>query len=124
MDIFNQLVNSLEGAGYIVKVSPVPDDFNLGYKSYRYATVKGFNIVAGFCDKNEETYPDINGKIAADHERCFDKWSKCPLVLPLPQNGAQLDFLLQQLRYWGSDGGLQKSDNYETDSWVYSYPQE
>lgn len=119
-DDFMLLVDILRGSGYDVEVTQetTPGE-------YLFAKVTGEDIFAGFCTKNDGlSYPDLDGKIAADHVDCYDKWSKCPLILPLPEGDDQTRFLLEQLEYWGSVEGYEKSNEYQTDTWVKAYPEE
>lgn len=114
LEIFNNLVNELQKNGYKVKVTEE--------ETYLFAYVTGKKIIAGFCTLNDNlSYTYINGKIAADHEDCFDKWSKCPLNLLLPKNNKQIQFVLDQLNFWASSEGYKKSNEYEFESWVKDY---
>ncbi len=117
-DAFHKLVAALKEAGYRVKTS-TPEH------SYLFAHVTGNDIVAGFCTVNNGmSYTYIDGAISADHARCFDKYSKCPLRLPLPETDEQLAYVMEQLVYWASDEGYKKSNSYDFDSWVTEYPKE
>lgn len=80
------------------------------------------NLRLGFCTPSEECYTYISGKIAADHKDCFDKWSKCPLILPFPETEEQMKFLLTKLEFWASDEGYTLSNSYECDKWIKEYP--
>lgn len=113
---FDDLVKALQKSGY--KVTVKKED------GYTFANIKGGHIYAGFCSPttSKGVYTYINGKISADHKECFDKWSKCPLNLPLPENEEQMDFLLKQLIFWGSPEGYKKSNEYNLDSWIKEYP--
>jgi hypothetical protein len=118
---FDNLITVLRNNGYTVKVKKE--------KIYHFANVTGKGIRAGFCtphDPNsiDSSYQCLNGKIAADHEDCFDKWRKCPLILSLPKNDAQMNYLLNQLEFWSSEEGYNLSNEYEHEKWVYEYPEE
>lgn len=121
MDYFVQLTRTLLGEGYEVRVVRYKD------KDYRYAWIEGKGIEGGFCSEHSKdqlwaSYPDVNGKIAVDHTKCFDKWSKCPMVLPIPKTKDQMIFLLNQLAFWGTDRGSKLSCQYEFDQWIDDYP--
>lgn len=56
---------------------------------------------------------------AADNIRCWNKWSQCPVRLPLPKNDKQLRQLLAMLRHLGSDNGLALSRTFD---YIYVNP--
>lgn len=114
MESFHFLVNELKQNGYKVKV--------LKENGYEFALVSGKGIEAGFCTPHERCNPYLNGKIAADNASCFDKWSKCPLNLPLPETKEQMEYLLDQLEYWSSEDGYRLSNEYHFNKWVKEYP--
>lgn len=60
---------------------------------------------------NKSSYRSLNGRIAADNERCFDKWSKCPVVMNI--NGLNYEKLLISLAFLGSEEGYNLSNNFE-----------
>jgi hypothetical protein len=69
------------------------------------------NITAGFCTPtNGDSFRYIDNRIAADNSHCFDKWSKCPLVMQLPLDG---NVLLEHLIWLGSEEGYTHSNSYE-----------
>ena len=116
MDKFEKLVSKLEQIGYSVKVEE--------RDTYKSAIIESNNIVAAFCSFHEpiNCSPYLNGKIAADNKECFDKWSKCPLNLPLPNTEQEMNYLIKQLEFWGSESGFNLSNDYEYDYWVMEYP--
>jgi len=105
---FDELVNLLLANGYSVEVKS--QQAFKAKNNYRSAFFDGKNIRGGFCTPSYEVYRYINNRIAADHVDCFDKWSKCPLVMRLPVDGLEL---LKHLQYLGSPEGYQISNNYE-----------
>ncbi|MCU7667779.1 hypothetical protein [Bacillus thuringiensis] len=118
MDKFNDLVTFLKNNGYSVEVNE--------RQAYKFARVTGNNILAGFCTKHDKNhtyaaYSYINGKISADHVDCFDRWRKCPMQLDLPSNSKEMDYVLSQLKHWGSDEGLTISEEYDYEKWVLDY---
>ncbi|AVM24286.1 hypothetical protein [Bacillus pumilus] len=107
---FNDIVENLKNKGFIVEVN---EEEGL----YNFATVTGKGIFAGFCTAHDEnnlnsSYHCINGKISADNSRCFDKWSKCPVSLPMPKNKEEMTFLFDKLEHLGTDEGYEKSNSY------------
>lgn len=79
---------------------------------YRFARVESNVIVAGFA-----TYgvglSYLDGRFAADHRRCFDKWSKCPLIIAIPGDDRGRVKLLEYLAYLGSKEGYKWSNSYD-----------
>lgn len=108
---FDLLVQTLEANGYTVDIAFVGN-----YRTepvYRFAKVKGKNIRAGFCvPNNGESYRYIDGKIAADHEEAFNKWSHCPLVAHLPNTEAEASKIVEYLAWLGTDEGYQWSNSF------------
>lgn len=114
---FDELVDALRSDGYDVKVSIETGDIQ-----YAFAQVTGKGITAGFCEYAPDIYPYIANRIAADNSRCFDKWSKCPLVMQLPVDYPVLKSHLQHL---GSQEGYDISNDYSyLDSNPYPYEME
>lgn len=82
------------------------------FKTYNFYTVKGNGIVGGFCTKNRSSYPYINGRICVDNIECFDKWSKCPLIMVI--ENIDYNKLLECLKFLGSKEGFELSNNFES----------
>ncbi len=59
--------------------------------------------------------------IYADSKKCYDKPSKCPLILPLPISERQYKWLLERLKFWASAEGFKLSNNYEYDYFDKEY---
>lgn len=103
---FDNLVNALINEGYIVTISLE--------SKYRFASIKGKNIIGGFCEPNSgDSYRYIDGKVSFDNEKCFDKWSKCPYSLPIPKTEKEFQYLLSKIEYMSSVEGFNKSNNYD-----------
>lgn len=122
LEYFNNLVERLKKEGYTITL----ENNEHKKEQYIFARITGKSIYGGFCNKinSDEIYTYLNGKIAIDHEDCFDKWSKCPLNLEIPTNEEQMQYLLKQLEFWGSEEGYDLSNIYEFDRWISSYPEE
>jgi len=126
---FDDLRTLLRKNGYRVKVkkehkydaggNDLPGKENI----YRFALVTGKNIYAAFCEANDGySYRYIDGKIAADHKDCFNKWSQCPLCLPFPSDEEQVATLLTLLKRLGTKEGLEESSKFRyLDSNPYHY---
>jgi hypothetical protein len=101
---FDELVDALRKDKYTVNVTIESGDIQ-----YAFARVEGHGISAGFCEYAPDIYPYISNRIAADNAKCFDKWSKCPLVMELP---ADYETLLAALKHLGSEEGYAISNDY------------
>jgi len=100
---FKKFIVALESAGYKVEV-PVPG----------FARVYGKSIFGGFCAPGDKTNPVyLDGKIAVDHYKCFDKWSKCPLVAVIPKTEAETKALIRHMRKLGTKQGYELSNSYD-----------
>jgi len=94
-------------------------------KLYDFYRISGYGIRGGFCTQHDNTNDDLlnhsnswlNGYVVIDNKNCFDKWSKCPLWIPIPETKQELDFLIERLKFWGSEEGFKASDEYNTDLW-------
>lgn len=62
-----------------------------------------------------------NVEIWIDNVRCFDKLSTCPLQLPLPKSIEELDYLIKQIHFWGTDAGYEISNSYDWDKYITEY---
>jgi len=110
--LFKNTVNKLREAGYTITLKRKKEG---KHTKYLFAHIGVNNIVGGMCTKNAESYVHINGKIAVDHKDCSDKWSKCPICLPLPRNEAEIKYLLEKIRFVGTDEGFKLSNDYSLD---------
>ena len=79
---------------------------------FNFYSVKGKGIVAAFCTPNKNSYRDLNGRIAADREDLFDKWSKCPIVIKI--NKDRYQEILVYLSYLNTEEGWSKSNSFES----------
>jgi hypothetical protein len=104
---FYRLVCFLRENGYKVLVRKPTQS-----QSYHAAFVSRQNIRAAFCETNDVAYRHINGHFAADHSRCFNKWSQCPLVVPIPNFDCEYAELLKNLKWLSSDEGYEWSNSF------------
>ena len=68
--------------------------------------VSGQNILALFGNA-EASYSTTRERIAADNAKCFDKYSRCPLVIKLPLTIRREAELLEHLRVLGTKAGYE-----------------
>ena len=118
----DNLVAALQQKKYIVNKIPRSERRDI----YDFYDIRGNCIIGGFCTAHPAdilwaSTESINGKIAIDHKKCFDKWRKCPLILPLPISVIQLDWLMSRLAFWGTDKGYRESNDYDFDKWDLEY---
>lgn len=106
---FNNLVIALRGEGYLVSVSSERESKSL----YWAAFIKSKNIRAGFCTKNSVSNQHLSGQFCAENEECFDKWSKCPIEIDIPETQEKIDLLIKELEYLASEEGCEASDNFK-----------
>ena len=110
---YTELVNRLRKEGYAIELAEKNE--------WYFWEVAGNNIVGGFATTHDDLYQAISGQISLDHKDCFDKWSKCPIILPIPTNEKQLDFLIEQMKYFGSDEGYDVSNEYDWEEYITNY---
>lgn len=114
--IFDRCVNFLLKLNYIVTLEWIDNN-------HRFALVTGNGIMAGFHEKsNNYKNSHINGKICADNEKCFDKWSKCPVELRLPVIKSEYEYLEFILKWLNTEEGYKVSNEYDFDKWITDYP--
>lgn len=106
---FDLLASTLKRAGYDVDVK---DECPNNQGVYRFGQVSGKGIKAGFCEHNGESYWYIDGRFAADHVDCFNKWSGCPLCVELPTTQEEADKIVEHLKFLGSQEGHDWSASY------------
>lgn len=106
---FYELVEALKKDGYIIELE-YDEDYQDGTV---FAEIKGNKIYAGMAlctEDDDKVYRHLRNRIAADHKGCFDRWSKCPLIMKLP---VDYDELLKHLKHLGSKEGYRISSSYE-----------
>lgn len=86
------LVEKLNRAGYTLT------DINLYKREMPVFNFKGNGIEFGFSLPGYEESPYLNGKIAVDRIDYFDKYSKCPVFIPLPSTEEEFQYALGILR--------------------------
>jgi hypothetical protein len=109
---FNKLVELFKGMGYKVEIDRLKPHRS---RPYRYAKITGKSILGGFCEFSGENTDCwyVNGRIAFDHVKCFDKWSKCPYSLELPKTEQEFQYIVDQMKYLRTKEGFEKSNGFE-----------
>jgi hypothetical protein len=82
-------------------------------QTYYSAFIWDKGIRAAFCEPNDKSYLQINGKIAADNSICFNKFSQCPLIMKIPVNDEERQTLLKHMMWLSSEEGYKWSSNFE-----------
>jgi len=112
---FNSLVKFLRNNGYNIRVK---EEFGWDQKhelTGLFAKAENSQKVTfGFVwkksqDDEERFYAYIENAIAADNSACFDKWSKCPMRISLPQKHEDI---LKWLKILASDQSYELSNSY------------
>lgn len=103
--------NALIKAGF--KVEFKKQENHIAY----YIDGKGVNgCYCTYIHDNCEIHNSINGALSADNEKCFDKWSKCPIcMLAVPITDREINYVIEKLLFLGSNEGFKLSNNYEMD---------
>ena len=93
------------------------------YSDYFYCDYDNGDVRFCFCEQNNgNSQTNVDGKIAIENSKCFDKWSKVPCSLPFPGNEIQFKFLLWNLDFWGSKDGYRISNEYIFEEYIFEYP--
>lgn len=121
LNTFDELVEAFKKYGFVTEITieKFDSDFYDEYRSredtdlspYRICKFEGHKVTGGFAEKTSTTFINqrINGRIAADHKKCFDKFSDCPLAVDYPVNEKRL---FEGLRFLGSTKGYKISKTY------------
>ena len=122
---FKKLVQFIRGLGYTVDTTFQASSDKKGsrfwYPGYWYARITGKSIMGGFCEPTSDMcYWYINGRIAFDNKRCFDKWSKCPYSLEWPKTSEEFQYVSDRMKFLRTKEGYEKSNGYEI--FVRDYP--
>lgn len=115
MSDFKQLWKFLRDHGYRVSVDRAYT-MNDGttYKTARFA---GHGIEGMFGTPGcPSSY--LDGRLAADNAKCYNKPSQCPLVIRLPTSRAGREDLLEHLKWLATDEGYENSRSFD----FYDHP--
>lgn len=118
---FEELVHFLRCEGYICTL--MNSSKKVHVRKANTCLFQGHGVRGGFTRQYPELinkpYPCLIDRLAADNERCFDKWSKTPLVIKLPTDH---DLILLNLKQLGSEYGYKVSNSYDyldNNPWPY-----
>lgn len=96
-ELFDVTKQKLETKGYKFKSDTVS---NNSYKSEA-----GELFVWIFEPTYEEVHPYFNAKILAEPKACFDKITRCSLVLDFPKNEKEQNWLIEKLKFLETNAG-------------------
>jgi hypothetical protein len=118
---YKKLANFLKSHGYVVTETVEEEisypSLKIYHASFKCWRVSGKGITAMFCTPNTSSYRYVNGRFAAENERCFDKWSKAPLVMNM--SGIDHEKLLKELELLGSEEGYEISNGFTGGVFTY-----
>lgn len=91
------------------------------FSGVRYFIYRGDDLRILFAEEGfSNEY--ASGRICIERKDCFDKWSKSPICLPIPETDEQMAFLWDQIFWLLTEEGYVASNNYEMDKWIKDYP--
>jgi hypothetical protein len=74
-----------------------------------------------FCTPTHHVHSSLSGGFCADHIDCFDKWTKCPLMVPFPKGEEEEALLISYLDWLGSEDGFEKSNIFDVSYYAQNY---
>jgi hypothetical protein len=110
---FERMKRFLEKEGYKLKHLTTEEGAE-GYiyfpknKDNKYDVAFYFGYPSG-----KEWYWYLDGKIAIDNSSCFDKWSRCPFYVWLPETDNEAERIIKALKYLCTKEGIEKSNHWE-----------
>lgn len=111
---FNRLVEAIRKFGYGVDVHR--------RDAYKKASVENRGAFTCFSTSSDEVVEELNGKVVIDNYKYSDTWSNCALILPIPRNDYQINFILEQIKFWESGKGARIRKNRILNKYIYRYP--
>lgn len=123
---FYRLTNLVKASGVELFIE---DYYEEGYSDYPLvkdkfmrATSSNPKLILSICTQTSMVVREISGKVAIDSRMFSDFWSNCPVILDIPENKHQVDFIINQIEF------LRISDEDEIRDYrkhpIYSYPPE
>lgn len=61
----------------------------------------------------KEWYWTLDGKIAVENAACFDKWSRVPFFVWLPETDDEAERIIKAIKFIGTPKGYKKSNEFE-----------
>lgn len=120
--MFKKMVEFFKDLEYTLKTELVTCHTHEDHPDYWFALISGKNIKGGFCEPNGgDSYWYIDGRISFDHVDCFDKWSKCPYCLKLPETMQDFKYIIDRMNYLRTKEGFNKSNCFEINEKDYPH---
>jgi len=88
----NKLVDKFKSAGYNLLES---DTYPSGFVTYH---MNGHKTRFGFGLPGFEDWPTLDGRIAMEYAEKFNKYSQCPVYIPLPETEEEFTYVLELLK--------------------------
>ena len=60
----------------------------------------------------QEWYWYLDGKIAIDNSKAFDKWSRCPFYVWLPETKEEAERIIKVIKFLSTEQGYKVSNEY------------
>lgn len=117
---FERMKRVLEKEGY--KLKHLVEDGAEGYmyrpknKDNKYDVVFYFGYPSG-----KEWYWYLDGKIAVDNNGCFDKWSRCPFYVWLPETDEEAERILKAIKFLKTSEGMKKSNSWDNINKMFGF---
>jgi len=102
---FERMKNFLENAGY--KLQHCVSEY--GSEGYLYfpETSDCYDVAIYFgYPSGKEYYWQLEGKIAVENRACFDKWSKAPFYVWLPESDKKAEKIMKVIEFLKTDQGI------------------
>ena len=106
---FERMVNTVKKAGY----TPLEEIFGEdGAHGFMY---RSKNVIFYIGEPTgREWYWKLDGKIAVDNNKSFNKWSQVPFYVWLPETDDEANRILGAIRFLSTDEGYEISNEYGT----------
>jgi len=111
---FHRLVDAIRKFGYGVDVYM--------YDTYISASVENRGAIVRFNTSSGEVFEELSGKVVIDNYKYSDVWNNCAVFLPIPRNDYQINFILEQIKFWESSRGARIRKNRILNKYIYRYP--
>lgn len=115
------LKNNTESFDYLVELFTLLGmNVKVENEEFNWCFIDNHDIVIGFSvDHKMYCYASewvINGRIAFENKKFFNKFKQVPYSLPLPKTQSQIDFLIQCIN-------KERNTDIEAEFKIYEYPE-
>ena len=108
---------------YLKSDFPQMETYPDAISGHRYFCFRDKDVMLAFADVD---FPHgyIAGNVCVECTVFFDKWSKSPVRLPIPETKEQRDYLYEKIIWLHTEEGREATKNYDVDKWIKDYPEE